>query len=69
MVKYMASEKTWIQSTLVKANACKDGFDLGVPMARAVANAVDGKLKEPVFAFFGVGVPNWGLNNSDLAVG
>jgi hypothetical protein len=53
----------------MKADACKDGFDLGVPMTRAAAKAIDGALKEPVFVFFRVGVPNGGLNNSYLIVG
>jgi hypothetical protein len=64
-----SSEKAWFQHVLVKADACKDGFDLGVPMTRAVAKAVDGALKEPVFVFFGIGVPNGGLNNSYLVAG
>jgi hypothetical protein len=65
----VASEKTWIRSVLVKSDACKDRFDLGVPMARAAAKVMDGALKEPVFVLFGIGVPNGGLNNSFLVVG
>jgi hypothetical protein len=65
----MASEKTWIPSILVKANTLKDGFDLGVPMARAAAKAIDGVLKEPVFVFFGIRVPNGGLIIVILSLG